>query len=292
MDTRFYVYLHTFPNGTCYVGKGTGARAKVLRPYNQHWTSLYNKYGRPNITYLATALPEDLAFLCEQEAIAAYTERGVRLCNLTEGGEGISGYAYTEEQLKALSLRRAEYMQRPEVRKKYAEYGRVHMNRPEVKQRMRQQLADRMKAPEYRQRLSERSKEISSRPEVLAARAEIMRRNWANPETREKMEGATKAYWASPDARQAQSERRKEYMNRPEVRAKNSENRKKFLAENGATWAKTEQFEFHSPSYGTFIGSRQDFLSTFPQVQASPLSALLHGRRKSVKGWVLIKKVG
>ena len=99
---KYYVYKHTFENGIVYFGKGKGNRINV-NSRNTYWLNLYKKYGEPKREYLHTNISEKLAFILEQAYIEVNRRLGVKDCNMTIGGEGISGYTHTEETKKCIS---------------------------------------------------------------------------------------------------------------------------------------------------------------------------------------------
>ena len=92
-DNKYYVYSHTRPGSTVpfYIGKGFGQRAYKKSCRNPYWTAIANKNGF-DVNFIATDLDEELAFLVEMEAIDKFKSLGHRLSNMTEGGEGVSGY--------------------------------------------------------------------------------------------------------------------------------------------------------------------------------------------------------
>jgi hypothetical protein len=98
---RFYVYEHLrVDNGSIfYVGKGTGHRSRVASKYhrNPFWINTTASAGGFTVRMVAENLPEDLAFLVEIERIDQLRKMGVRLCNLTDGGDGTSGWVKTPE---------------------------------------------------------------------------------------------------------------------------------------------------------------------------------------------------
>lgn len=65
---KYYVYKHTFSNGTVYYGKGSMDRINSNKR-NRYWKNLYKKYGSPKREYLNTGIPEELAFIIEQAYI-------------------------------------------------------------------------------------------------------------------------------------------------------------------------------------------------------------------------------
>lgn len=102
--SKYYVYEHTFSNGTRYIGKGKDKRAYVFTRRNAYWNSLYVKYGPPNVKVIAVCKSETEAFELEEFIIKELTLSSVRLCNLTNGGEGgSSGVVFTEITRKKIS---------------------------------------------------------------------------------------------------------------------------------------------------------------------------------------------
>ena len=89
-DKVSYAYLHCRPNGTpFYVGKGTEKRSKSTVARNRYYGFVTSKYGRDNI--LTGSLPcssEKIAFDLEEGMIKYFKRMGVKLTNMTEGGDG------------------------------------------------------------------------------------------------------------------------------------------------------------------------------------------------------------
>jgi hypothetical protein len=105
----FGVYTHARPDGTVfYVGKGTEKRARELvncRRNNWH-TQIVRKYGVEAITVQFFACGSEAnALEREIELIKQYREIGVKLVNLTDGGQGTSGYKHTAVHCEQLSRR-------------------------------------------------------------------------------------------------------------------------------------------------------------------------------------------
>ena len=116
-DRRFYVYEHIRKdNNTCfYVGKGTGDRAYNLDRGNFH-NGVCKEYGC-RVKIIKDGLTEKEAFALERERIEDYVITfgygapidGYRdysnnyLTNFTWGGEGTSGYKFSEEQKQKIS---------------------------------------------------------------------------------------------------------------------------------------------------------------------------------------------
>ena len=102
---RFYVYvwIRGDTNEIFYVGKGSGNRYKDLNMRNKHFLNIVKKIGKNNCTqeFLATNLTEQEAFELEKFYIAKYRKDGIPLVNISDGGDGSSGWfknAAPEEQ--------------------------------------------------------------------------------------------------------------------------------------------------------------------------------------------------
>ena len=91
---NFYVYEHIRPDTgvVFYVGKGRGDRKDVRRNRNFLWERVVNKASGFTPVIVASSLDEELAFLVEVERIAQLRSLGIKLCNLTDGGEGTAGF--------------------------------------------------------------------------------------------------------------------------------------------------------------------------------------------------------
>jgi len=99
MHKQFYVYIHKKPDGTpFYVGKGTGNRAYQFSKRTQWHKNIVAKYGKNNIIVdIVNCLNESQAFDLEKIYIKQFKHDGVCLVNLTNGGEGHSGFKQTQQ---------------------------------------------------------------------------------------------------------------------------------------------------------------------------------------------------
>ena len=105
----YYVYEHwRLDRDECfYVGKGRGGRAYSIKDRNRHHKAIVTKLNRTGSAFevrmVAIGLSEEEAFALERDRIKFWREANVDLTNLTDGGEGISGFRHTEETRKTLS---------------------------------------------------------------------------------------------------------------------------------------------------------------------------------------------
>jgi hypothetical protein len=101
----FYTYAHYKPEGGLfYIGKGKRRRAYAMDGRNSHWQNIVNKYGRPHVELLAKWDTETDALNHEKLLISCFRDMGFVLANKADGGTGASGYKFTYEQKKNLSL--------------------------------------------------------------------------------------------------------------------------------------------------------------------------------------------
>lgn len=109
----FYVYEHIRPdtNAVFYVGKGKGRRCFEYRRRNPHWNCIVSKAGGFEVRVVVDGIDEELAFFVEQELISKLKTNGIVLANITNGGEGTSGYVHTKESKAVFSATMRRTMQ-------------------------------------------------------------------------------------------------------------------------------------------------------------------------------------
>lgn len=111
MSVDFNAYVHARPDGSVfYVGKGSTKRSLELwRSRNAHHANVVNKYGQENI--LVGRIPcssDSISLALEVGLIKCFRRMGVALVNQTFGGEGVTGYRFSEEGKKLVSERTRE----------------------------------------------------------------------------------------------------------------------------------------------------------------------------------------
>ena len=120
----FYVYEHTRPdtNAIFYVGKGKGNRSNDLNNRNNHWKNIVAKTNGFDVRKIAQDIDEELALLCEQERIDQLKRIGVKLCNMTNGGEGTSGRVLSSESKAKIGVRHSQESYDKALEKRKAMY--------------------------------------------------------------------------------------------------------------------------------------------------------------------------
>jgi hypothetical protein len=93
----YYVYQHKTAdtNSIFYIGKGKGNRAFTKSNRSDYWKKVVAKHGL-QVEFVVKDVDEELAFLVEAECIDQNKKCGIKLINMTDGGEGASGYKHTE----------------------------------------------------------------------------------------------------------------------------------------------------------------------------------------------------
>lgn len=150
----YVVYTHSKPSGEIfYVGKGSIKRSKATDNRNKHWKNIVNKYGF-TVEIIAEYENEKDALDKEVSFIAKLRDEGIKLANVTKGGEGVSGYVHTPESKKKMSdfqkvfqnsekmlevrRRNAELIKLPERRLAHSIKIKNYMANPENRERSRQ----------------------------------------------------------------------------------------------------------------------------------------------------------
>ncbi len=118
---QFYAYAHLRPDGTpFYIGKGFGKRShEFTSGRTSHHRNIVAKHGRENI--IVEVMPcrsEAEAFLREQLAIKALRRAGVKLVNITDGGEGCSGRPVSAETRAKIAASNRGKVRTPEMRER------------------------------------------------------------------------------------------------------------------------------------------------------------------------------
>jgi len=192
----YYVYQHrrNDTNAVFYVGKGKGYRCNQKTGRNIYWHRVANKHGF-SVEKIVTDLDEDLALLVEYELIDQYKRLNFALSNLSDGGEGSSGYKFTPEQIENLKAAHVGKKHSAETKAKMSaakkgkppnNIGKTYkMKEPmplELRLRLGEQRRGRIMSEESSKKKSLATK---GRPLSESTRAKIAK-TWSDPELRKR----------------------------------------------------------------------------------------------------------
>lgn len=104
---NFYVYLHRrhTDNKVFYVGKGCASRAWELTKRNSYWKKVAKKHS-VIVEILFDKLDEETAFQCEKDVILELKYFEEPLVNVTDGGDGPTGFKFSHESRVKMSLKK------------------------------------------------------------------------------------------------------------------------------------------------------------------------------------------
>ena len=183
---RFWVYVHTCPNGKRYVGITTASkpeyRWKEGRGYKgQLFGRAVLKYGWDNITHEAWELTcESEMYYAEKYLIAYYhTTENEFGYNLSSGGEGGSlGCIRSEETRKRIAENNRRKAKDPEFRKKLSKALKGKPHKPlslETKKKMSLSHKGKSLGEEHRKHLAESNRRRAKDPEIRRKQSEALK---------------------------------------------------------------------------------------------------------------------
>jgi hypothetical protein len=193
----YVAYVHAKPEAKdtsdiFYVGKGLPHRAKkVVREdsSNRHYKHTVAKYGAENI--LVGMIPcssETIAFDLERGLIKCLRRMGVALTNMTDGGEGSSGYITPNETRGRISKTIKSLWENSSYREKVIESRTNSQAMHEVSaKKLAASLNNAVKA---RLVLATEKKEVAAKKN-----SEMSLKQWRDPDFRASTVAAQKAVW-------------------------------------------------------------------------------------------------
>ena len=214
---KFWVYIHTCPNGKKYVGV-TGRNPEIRwgkngEGYyqNEHFYRAILKYGWDNIVHEVFEVDsKEEMYRKEVELISFYHSNDPEYgYNHSIGGEKSSlGCKHSEESRK----KRSE-----------AHRGKPHPYSEETKKKIAEANRRKAKDPEFRKKQSEAHKGKTLSEETKRRIAEAMKGKLHSEETKRRIAEAKKGKPHSEEARKKMSKARKEKWSDPEYRKHMSE---------------------------------------------------------------------
>ena len=215
----FCVYIaRCLVDGKLYVGKGKSARNRAsahihaaFKKDSQHYFHrALRKHGRGAFEWSVhtEGLTEKQAFALEKKLIRELNARSPNGYNMTDGGDGPSGYKFTPEQSEAHSKRRKAYFRRhPEAKKKMAEVFVEMMKDPEFKEYHAARVTEGMAEPGVRRQLRASSRARWDKPSERRKTSESRKRLFReDPGARERNRAAQLIAKGTPESRQQNSE--------------------------------------------------------------------------------------
>jgi hypothetical protein len=186
---KFYTYLHYKMDDKVifYVGKGQNRRAFDTACRNNFWNNTVNKHGF-GVQILAYWETEKEAFDHEKLLISCFKEdMNLKLCNLTNGGEGVSGFKRSASS--NLLVSKHSRSGHPDVRALISKQVNLSQLRPEVVEKLKSRVFKPLSF-ETRVKMSTSHKKRLT-PEVLKTLLE-MNKKAGTVESRFKMSQASK----------------------------------------------------------------------------------------------------
>ena len=187
----FYTYAHYRPDGRIfYIGKGSGNRyASVGR--SRHWKNIVAKEGGFSSEILARWSSEAEAFEHEKFLIKCFRDLGFDLCNLTDGGEGVSGRIVTDEtrnKLRQFGNKNGMFgiIVSDETRLRMSVASKKTMSNPETRAKIGLSSQGRKHTEEAKSKI----KCYFSDPETRSAHGAAIKAGWAKRKQLQIAEGA------------------------------------------------------------------------------------------------------
>lgn len=220
----FYVYVHrrATDGRIFYVGKGRGRRAHAVGR-NPHWHNIVKKHGH-TVHFVDQGLDEATAFELEQFMIA-FCGRDT-LCNMTDGGEGTSGWVPSVVTRARIGAKSVGRFFSPETRLKISVGNKGKVLSDETKRKLSLAAIGRDIGPIGRAKISAASTGRKKSVEDCAHHSETMKGNQLakgnvmSAKVREKMKLAHVGRKVSPEVKARMSESAKARWALPESQAR------------------------------------------------------------------------
>jgi hypothetical protein len=279
----FYTYAHARKTDgrIFYIGKGQDKRAYSESNRNRYWRNVVAKHGH-TVQILREWNSEKEAFDHEVRMITQYRSMGYALVNMTNGGEGVSGYVFTQEQTAKHTQRMldawadVEYKTRVSktirevwadqaIRHKHSETLRVSWEMPGRKEVAAKNMRDRWAAPQYRSKMTSLSHSLWESEDYRAKVSAGLQTAYENTDFRQRVSISSKATWAKPGHKTKMAALLRSSW-------ANSDRRQKFVASMAQKW--------DDPAY------RERVSISIAEAYASPEARLRLGKNTSGSRWV------
>lgn len=215
-----YIYEHCRQDtgAVFYVGKGKGSRANRVSGRNNYWRNVVAKAGGFSTRLIVSDVDEELAFLAEVERIDQYQRIGVRLCNLTTGGEGASGRFISDSFRKRMSETTRDRMAKPESKAASSSFMKSWWAKDGVKELMKEKMSKALNSPDIHQKLSAASRARMADPVIREKIRQAAKAQWSDPSARDNLRQKGLIRMADPNAKEHLRKLAKQRMSNPEER--------------------------------------------------------------------------
>lgn len=155
----YKVYAHITPNNKIYIGitksvkpeNRWGSKGQGYKTQQLFWRAI-QKYGWDNIKHII--LIEDVSKIiadeCEKYLIAKYQTTNPKFgYNITQGGDGITGYRFSEEQCKQRSLQMKGHKVSEDTRRKIGEANKIALKGKTIPIEVRKKISEKNKGKKH-----------------------------------------------------------------------------------------------------------------------------------------------
>jgi hypothetical protein len=209
---NYYVYAHkTKSTGDLfYIGKGSDRRAYTSKGRNTFWRAINNKYGFV-VEIIKDGLTEQEAFDFEKQMIKEARAAGARLANMTDGGEGMSGFTYVMSEDHKAKIGAANSVSLK---------GRKQ-SEESINKRM-ESSKDIFSSSEWREKVGAASKKAFQNPVIKEKHKTAIIKSWGEKTIRDKHALGVQRMWENSVIRQKHKEAMRNITNSPEWKVKMS----------------------------------------------------------------------
>lgn len=243
---EFYTYAHYRANETTpfYIGKGSGQRAYATSGRSEYWNRVVKKHGL-RVEILAWWDVESDAFEHERFLISCFRDMGVKLCNMTDGGDGTSGLVRSEEWKRSVAERmrvlKTGKKDSEATRKKKSESAKGRPMSPEAIAKTAAFHRGRKRSPETLAKMSAALKGKGLGKVVSEETREKLRSNATGrghtEEVREVMRQKRKQYWIERKAKIEAAQNNPEELEKLKPKPFTEERKRKISEARKAYWA-------------------------------------------------------
>jgi hypothetical protein len=152
-DFCVYAHIRQDTNDVFYIGKGSHNRVRQTSNRNLHWKRIVAKNNGFKSIIIADKLTEKEALTFEILLIKKARETSIPLCNMTNGGDGVSGYRHTVEVCEA---QRQRMLGKTVTKgKKHSDVAKLKMSRAKLGKKLSPEHVEKVAASRKGRKYSE-----------------------------------------------------------------------------------------------------------------------------------------